>query len=378
MKTTMRSRAVCMAFAVLFLMSTAVYAAPITVTEEPQGYYITEPYEYPVLPGTEEWEALPDNLAAKVNACAVPLDTLEHMTTGALLETVLTYPLLDNIFAFNTVEQGIESVSSYFHGINVLREREDAPQAVALMSQAHAYFTAAQNSEELSDEMLLRGLRLRTLSNMMTPAIEPMVCPGPGGMYAFETPAGVSIPVQAYATNVQYESFDVPESEDEMEALYTQYQNYYDIEPLRGISPKYNCHSYSFYCQETGNNVWLRDPSLYFDTGSSLLPPSYLTGYVQENSIVVYENTSYSEGTPGRYVHSARVESVPSGTNESVVVSKWGGNGLFMHEVTDCPYIGITVDEDGTVVFTGTATLVSVLNWNPANTGEPCPGANDF
>ena len=70
MKTTMRSRAVCMAFAVLFLMSTAVYAAPITVTEEPQGYYITEPYEYPVLPGTEEWEALPDNLAAKVNAFA--------------------------------------------------------------------------------------------------------------------------------------------------------------------------------------------------------------------------------------------------------------------------------------------------------------------
>ena len=371
MKTTMRSRAVCMAFAALFLMSTAAYAVPIAVTEEPQGYYITEPYEYPILPGTAEWEALPNNLAAKVNACAVPLDTLEHMTTGALLETVLTYPLLDNIFAFNTIEQGIESVSSYFHGINVLREREDAPQAVALMSQAHTYFTVAQNSEELSDEMILRGLRLRTLSNMLTPAIEPMVCPGPGTTIgSFRTPSGNVI--DDYVVNTQWSS---EQEMYEAAALYTELVEVYDLERVRWIDPSYNCHSYAWYCQEQGNNVVINNPYPYFESAANLPVPTYIQGTAQVGSIVLYEDTDYAHSNRFRYVHSARIETLPTGTQESIVISKWGNNCLFRHKISDCPYIGITVDADGNVIYSGSATTVSVWNWNPACTGDPCPGA---
>ena len=36
------------------------------------------------------------------------------MTTKALVETVVNYPLIINIYAFNTFEDGVHSVSEYF------------------------------------------------------------------------------------------------------------------------------------------------------------------------------------------------------------------------------------------------------------------------
>ena len=102
------------------------------------GYSINEAYAYPVLPGTSEWEAL-STLQEKIDACHVPPETLENMTTEALVETVLNYPLLINIYAFNTVELGIASVSSYFSGINELLGREDAR---AVLSAYRAQYAA--------------------------------------------------------------------------------------------------------------------------------------------------------------------------------------------------------------------------------------------
>ena len=372
MKTTMRSRVVCMAFAALFLMSTAAYAVPIAVTEEPQGYYITEPYEYPILPGTAEWEALPNNLAAKVNACAVPLDTLEHMTTGALLETVLTYPLLDNIFAFNTIEQGIESVSGYFHGINVLREREDAPQAVALMSQANAYFATAQSSVKPSGEMILRDLRLNALTELLSdnpevPSAESQSCLQPSGPTgAIFTPQGTWVEFIPNGTFIGHWS-TTAEAQEELADSYL--NMYSSAEKLRDIDPTYNCHSFAWFCQETENHVVIENPYPYICDGS------YLSGSTKVNSIILYENQNYVAGNENRYVHSARVYSLPSGTTPTVVISKWDCNCLFRHEVNDCPYVGVSVNASGQVIEPASSTTtVSAWNWNSSNPGEPCPG----
>lgn len=90
---------------------------------------VDQPYQYPVVPGSEEWKALPD-LPAKIAACDVDRELLESMTTPALLQTVLDYPLLVNIGAFNTTEIGIAAVSSYFPGIEILAGREDALEVI--------------------------------------------------------------------------------------------------------------------------------------------------------------------------------------------------------------------------------------------------------
>lgn len=96
-----------------------------------------QPYEYPVVPGTAAWTEL-NGLDEMIAACAVDESRLEAMTTPALLETVLDYPLLINIYAFNTVEQGIDSVSSYFTGLPMLLARPDALTCMQAYAQAEA------------------------------------------------------------------------------------------------------------------------------------------------------------------------------------------------------------------------------------------------
>ena len=100
-------------------------------------YTVDEPYVYPVVPRTEEWNRM-SSLREKIEACYVDENLMRSMTTPALLETVLNYPLLANIYAFDTLEMGMASVSSYFKGIEILAQREDAGIYIEEYRQARA------------------------------------------------------------------------------------------------------------------------------------------------------------------------------------------------------------------------------------------------
>ena len=52
------------------------------------------------------------------------------MTTSALVETVVTYPLFTDVNCFDTLEMGVEWVSQYFGGFEELKERTDAKENV--------------------------------------------------------------------------------------------------------------------------------------------------------------------------------------------------------------------------------------------------------
>lgn len=90
---------------------------------------VDEPYAYTVVPGTQAWAEL-DSLDAKIAACAVPQERMEAMTTSALLETVLDYPLLVNLWAYDTLEEGVASVSGYFGGVPLLLGRPDGAECI--------------------------------------------------------------------------------------------------------------------------------------------------------------------------------------------------------------------------------------------------------
>lgn len=115
-----------------------------------------QPYEYPVVPGTAAWMEL-NGLDEMIAACAVDENRLEAMTTPALLETVLHYPLLINIYAFNSVEQGVDSVSSYFAGLPMLLARPDALSCM----EAYAQSEPADDAEQMY---------LKTLTQYLTEA----------------------------------------------------------------------------------------------------------------------------------------------------------------------------------------------------------------
>ena len=88
----------------------------------------TEKYIFPITTDDEIWKTLNQN--EKIEETQIPDDILSALTSESLLETILDYPLISNLFSYSTMELGFEKVSEQFNGINEFRQREDAGKVV--------------------------------------------------------------------------------------------------------------------------------------------------------------------------------------------------------------------------------------------------------
>ncbi|MFT3825762.1 MAG: hypothetical protein QM731_17715 [Chitinophagaceae bacterium] len=84
----------------------------------------TQKYSYPVKPGSAEWKIFTTH-QQMVESCAIPDKVAADLTTAALLESCLDYPLLAEIWAYNSPQKGIEALSESFKGLKLLIERTD-------------------------------------------------------------------------------------------------------------------------------------------------------------------------------------------------------------------------------------------------------------
>ncbi len=85
-------------------------------------------YQYPILPGTEEWSKL-NGHGEMLDACQLPEEWIEA-DTPALLACVLTYPLLSDAFASSTFgENPADFLAVDFNGMKELLRRDDMTQA---------------------------------------------------------------------------------------------------------------------------------------------------------------------------------------------------------------------------------------------------------
>ncbi len=87
-------------------------------------YTITEAYQYPVVPGTATWAGFRSRME-KAEACQIPQSILKSMTTKALVETVMNYPLLVDMFVRDTKEEAFDAICD-FNGLQELTIRQDA------------------------------------------------------------------------------------------------------------------------------------------------------------------------------------------------------------------------------------------------------------
>lgn len=122
MKTNKKKSIIVFGCLALLLLGTFVYAVSQNTKD---GKSITTPFNYTIRPGTDEWRAL-DNVEERREACKVDLQVLDKMTTEALVETVIKYPLLVDMYAYNSIEEGLLHVGQYFQGVDVLSTRSDA------------------------------------------------------------------------------------------------------------------------------------------------------------------------------------------------------------------------------------------------------------
>ena len=134
---------------IYFLMLIVVFcgAMDAAFAQEISGNeMVDEPYCYPLTPGTEEWKNTP--IETLYERSAVPSGLAETMTTRALLRTVLDYPFIVNIYAWNTPQQGIDKMRSRFEPLDILLKRDDA------LGELSAYLSGFDKAETEESEII--------------------------------------------------------------------------------------------------------------------------------------------------------------------------------------------------------------------------------
>ena len=297
------------------------------------------PYDYPVVPGTPEWNAMATTVE-KIEACAVPRELLENMTTAALVETNVTYPLFLNVYAFNTLIEGFRHLALYFDGAEILRGRPDAMDCLQAYIDAHPgdeYTLPVINAEALMQFIPAMKQWESKIANEpyiadTTPypwkegEAAPELRSGPGA--PIYTPNLTEVPV--YVNGSQNRFYDLSYADhgttyNKAKAISDGYSLIYtSAVQLAPCNPSYNCHSYAWHSQLTTNKYWINDPSVYMVDGS------YTLSTAAAGRKVVYISGSLGLDHSG-IVYSASTGGV-------VVESKWGICGLFRHNLSDCPY----------------------------------------
>ncbi len=125
----------------------------LMLTDNDAIYSLNEPYIYPVVPGMEEWEKL-TNHAQKIDVCYVDPDLLRKMTTYALVETVVTYPLFVDAVVYDSFDMGLDMVSKQFAGIDELLNRQDAYANLVL------YVSENQSEDNKDNIYVLNAIEL--------------------------------------------------------------------------------------------------------------------------------------------------------------------------------------------------------------------------
>lgn len=77
---------------------------------------ITGKYSYPITPESDIWLKL--NHAERVALCNIPDYVLSDITDAELVELVLDYPLLLDVYAYSSFEDGIKCVAEYFPALD--------------------------------------------------------------------------------------------------------------------------------------------------------------------------------------------------------------------------------------------------------------------
>lgn len=350
-------RMLCLVLSIVLtpLFSLTVFAAEANYTDD-------VPYEFPVVPNTKEWESLRTR-QAMLDVCQIPEDKLQSMTTGALLETVLAYPLITDYFAYNSIEDACNIMYNEFNGFQELFSRKDLSSVLTekydeteILSAARAEtatpkeFFAASTIEYLfvCDELLNNTVptsEFYEINAVKSAERDEMgIYSDVSNVYDFcnqngieakdagenwvpvtsgtvKTPRGNNVP-EVYTRSPELTRAEKTSINQDKNAKY----------PLakRVAAPtvNYNCHSYAWYMQSLSNPYWIgkyNTPSIYITDGS-------------------YRQIS---GTPYAGVkvwyNSADHSAVCTGTIENgsyYVTSKWGMCGGYEHLYNYGPYGG--------------------------------------
>lgn len=105
-----------------FLWSSSVYAEESSYESwiDEQGAYV-----FPITPNSEEWNTL-GTAEEMREATQIPEELLQMMSTKELIIMIENYPLLCDLYAYGSLQEGYERIKAQFNGIEELLLRSDS------------------------------------------------------------------------------------------------------------------------------------------------------------------------------------------------------------------------------------------------------------
>ncbi len=86
---------------------------------------VTKTYEFPIKLGSEKWRNLSSS-KEMLKVCQIPMSVMQNMSTKALAESCLNYPLFFEYTASNDERWALNVMIENFNGLGELVKREDA------------------------------------------------------------------------------------------------------------------------------------------------------------------------------------------------------------------------------------------------------------
>lgn len=318
---------------------------------------IVSGYDYPIKPGTREWVEA-GNAYERVQACQIPIEILDKLSTEELIESVINYPFLMDIYAFDSLQAGFESVAERFNGLEELMKRDDAvykilskyknlevDESLDKKSEESIFILASlevilgqdelieqldenqkmELEKELESKYLLKksnsdvyGFTTSIAYRIKSEARNVLV--SPLATYYVYTPRGTAVAVSRRGELL---------TPAEKVAMDNYVRNTYPgITVVRTATTNYNCHSYAWYNTSSSNLYWMNSAYAYMSDGSYIRRSGGITGN-RINDKIYYGATNY--------LHSGIVYARSMGGN-AYVQSKWGSMGLVKHYYSNCPY----------------------------------------
>lgn len=337
-------------------------SSSITDSSTVTKYSDSTPYQYPIVPGTEAWKSF-TTVDQMVEACQIPAIKLENMTTEALLETVLDYPLLLHYNAYDSIEESVKIIGASFNGFRELFSRTDVTSTL-LNKYSTSYVAQEINSENCTPELFFESSTVEFLlasneiingqmsvddnASFFAIHMRKNTLRAESGLYSthsniydsysFQNSSNILICSRPDFDSVPDGTIKTPKGNDVRwvqictvdftSTEKTKWNQHFDeLYPLAtrvgSTTGKYNCHSYAWYSRSIHNTYVLTNGN----------------NYINDSSYIRYTGTPYSGVIVdyGNAGHSAVCTGQTHATGEPYVKSKWSSFGLYQHHLSYCP-----------------------------------------
>lgn len=288
--------------------------------------------DYPINQTEKEWKDL-DNHNEMIKACIVPDEVLSIMKTDELIELLYDYPLLIDMYSYDSLEEGVMHLAEECNILAELCKRKDF--SVELLKERLEH-KSVNSYEEFKEKNLIDSLvdsnevakvenKFDTILNGNTIIALAASSPNLKEIIRVDT-LSIGNGKTTKGTVFKYAGKTWASEQN------AEYRKTYPLATfVSSADNRYNCHSYAWYKQSTANKYWIFNPDDYIKSGLYNEVVNAKSGYKIEYIKDKNDNNRKNE----KIIHSGIVTK----TNSLTVESKWGTGPLMRHKAGYCPYI---------------------------------------